>query len=550
MCDAEKVPGFCRQPKVCADRYLFRETTMMSESTQAQAESPALSGWSALLFVLICTLVRVAFISRIPLLGAEAYYWEWSRYPDWGYFDHPPMVAFLIRLATGLGGDTVMSVKLAAVVAGLLTTGVLYVLARDMFGPRTAAAFCCILQILPFYSAVNVVTVPDTPLALFWSLTMLFVHRAACRGRPPYWYAAGGALGLALLSKYHAFLLFPCVLLFLVLWRDGRFWLRRKEPWCAALIALLVFSPNAFWNMTHGMRTFQFLLSERHGTLALQPVGAALFVGGVLVMLSPLLAVLILRLQPRIIRRALAEQNGRYLLLLCTSLPILIFFALLSPLISVGAHWPAVAYPGLVLAAVALLCSPETPRDPRLNSRFARVGIVLSVILVLAGHIVPVVLPMLPPTVQIAGRSLRLENSRLYVELQGWPELGAAVVDLAAAMPEPDRTFIMTHSYRLASQIRFYSNSALITRTTGHPGSHQYLIWNRRYDLCGRDALFVGKRARERYRSELEGIFEQVGPFEPVVIRRGSRDVRTFYIVRCYGFLGTRPEECNNGGAP
>jgi len=519
-------------------------------SEPAQAQSTLLSGRAAALFVLICTILRVAFISRIPLLGAEAYYWEWSRYLDWGYFDHPPMVAFLIRLATLPGGETVISVKLAAVVTGLLTTGVLYVLARDMFGPRPAAAFCCILQILPFYAEVNVVTVPDTPLALFWSLTLLFVYQAACRVRPAFWYAAGGALGLALLSKYHAFLMFPCVLLFLVLWRDGRFWLRRKEPWCAALIALLVFSPNAFWNMTHGMRTFQFLLSERHGTISIQPVGAALFVGGVLVMLSPLLAVLILRLQPRIIRRARAEGNGRYLLLLCSSLPILMFFALLSPLLSVGAHWPAVAYPALVLAAVALLCTPATPRDPQLKSRFARAGIVLSAVLVLVAHIVPVVLPMLPPTVRIAGRSLRLDNNRLYVELQGWPELGAAVVNRAAAMPEPGRTFVMTNSYRLASQIRLYSNSAVITRTTGHSDSHQYLIWNRRYDLCGRDALFVEKKARERYRSELEGIFEQVGPFEPVVIRRGTQDVRTFYIVRCYGFLGTMPGECTIGGTP
>ena len=31
------------------------------------------------------------------LLDDEAYYWVYSRFPDWGYFDHPPMVALLIK---------------------------------------------------------------------------------------------------------------------------------------------------------------------------------------------------------------------------------------------------------------------------------------------------------------------------------------------------------------------------------------------------------------------------------------------------------------------
>mgnify|MGYP007082087380 CR=1 FL=1 len=28
----------------------------------------------------------------------EAYYWVFSRYLDWGYFDHPPMIAVLVKM--------------------------------------------------------------------------------------------------------------------------------------------------------------------------------------------------------------------------------------------------------------------------------------------------------------------------------------------------------------------------------------------------------------------------------------------------------------------
>ena len=36
------------------------------------------------------------------LLDDEAYYWMYARYPDWGYFDHPPMIAAVIRAGYAL----------------------------------------------------------------------------------------------------------------------------------------------------------------------------------------------------------------------------------------------------------------------------------------------------------------------------------------------------------------------------------------------------------------------------------------------------------------
>ena len=30
----------------------------------------------------------------------ESYYWVYSKYLDWGYFDHPPMIAMLVKMGT------------------------------------------------------------------------------------------------------------------------------------------------------------------------------------------------------------------------------------------------------------------------------------------------------------------------------------------------------------------------------------------------------------------------------------------------------------------
>src|SRR5690554_2183997 len=41
----------------------------------------------------------------------EAYYWVYSQYPDWGYFDHPPMIALVIKIGTLLAGNTLIGVN-------------------------------------------------------------------------------------------------------------------------------------------------------------------------------------------------------------------------------------------------------------------------------------------------------------------------------------------------------------------------------------------------------------------------------------------------------
>lgn len=58
------------------------------------------------------------FINGLDLIGDEAYYWDWSRQLDWCYYSKPPMVAWLIRLFTELGGNTVAMVRLPTVVLG------------------------------------------------------------------------------------------------------------------------------------------------------------------------------------------------------------------------------------------------------------------------------------------------------------------------------------------------------------------------------------------------------------------------------------------------
>ena len=73
----------------------------------------------SLVLVVALVLLRALMAADLPLSADEAYYWLWSRHPAAGYFDHPPMIAWLIRAGTLLFGDTPFGVRFAGVVLSL-----------------------------------------------------------------------------------------------------------------------------------------------------------------------------------------------------------------------------------------------------------------------------------------------------------------------------------------------------------------------------------------------------------------------------------------------
>src|SRR6188474_2959328 len=62
----------------------------------------AIAGWShrRKLFVLIAVffVIRLLLAFTVELGNDESYYWLYAQQLKWNYFDHPPMVAFWIRI--------------------------------------------------------------------------------------------------------------------------------------------------------------------------------------------------------------------------------------------------------------------------------------------------------------------------------------------------------------------------------------------------------------------------------------------------------------------
>ena len=165
-----------------------------------------------------------------PLTFDEAYYWIWSKHLAGGYYDHPPMVALVIRLGTMIAGDTELGVRLVSILLALPMSWAVYRTAEILFGGQRVAATAAILLNVTLMAAVGTLIVtPDAPLLVASSFVLFFLAKVLETGRGAWWLAVGAAVGAALLSKYTAMFFGPAILIWLIGVPKLRRWL--LSPW-------------------------------------------------------------------------------------------------------------------------------------------------------------------------------------------------------------------------------------------------------------------------------------------------------------------------------
>lgn len=208
--------------------------------------------------IALLTAARFAIAPLIPLAFDEAYYWRWSTHLAFGYFDHPPIVAWLIRLGTTIGGDALFGVRLAFLLLGVAASWAVWGAVEILYGDRRLAALATLFFNLTLIVSVGtILATPDGPLVTLAAMLLYCLAQVIKTGKPAWWLAAGAVVGFGLLTKYTALFWLGGVFLFVVLDPRMRPSLRSPWPWLAALVALLAFLPNLLWNAAHGFMTFE-----------------------------------------------------------------------------------------------------------------------------------------------------------------------------------------------------------------------------------------------------------------------------------------------------
>ena len=172
--------------------------------------------------------VYLGLAAALPPADDELYYWCWSERLQLSYYDHPPMTAYLIRAATSVFGDSLVAVRLPAILSTLTVLVVVGYLTR----PRTLLP---LVVCTPLFTFGAVLVTPDTPLLMFWALYLLWLvkvqesltTRGASAPRSPgwwFWPLGGLVLGCGLLGKYTTGLAVMAGFLSFVLAGDWRRW--------------------------------------------------------------------------------------------------------------------------------------------------------------------------------------------------------------------------------------------------------------------------------------------------------------------------------------
>ncbi|WP_445492240.1 glycosyltransferase family 39 protein [Rhodopseudomonas sp. RCAM05734] len=311
--------------------------------------------------VVALTAMRGIYAGVFDLRTDEAYYWTWSKENVLSFLDHPPMIAWFIRLGTAIFGDTNFGVRFAGLLAMAVTQLLLGDIVRRVTHDFRAVAFAVLMpEAALYYGLLMAKVAPDVAMipfavAMIWSLV-----RLAQSNDGRWWLAAGLFAGLALLSKLTVVMLVPAVLAFLLVpaWRTR--WLRSPYPWAAVLIAFVVSSPVLIWNAGHDWASFkfQFVRATTDNAVSLRTLGdfLGLQFGQVGPILFPVVLSAVLITAWRGYRR---REPVAILLSTCVLVPF-VYFVWKSLTLRIGDTWAMFLWPaGFAAAAINITLLPR-----------------------------------------------------------------------------------------------------------------------------------------------------------------------------------------------
>lgn len=436
-------------------------------------------------------------------MGDEAYYWAWSRHLDLSYFDHPPMIAWLLRLAT-TGAASEFAVRLVPLTCFTATAWLIWRLAKDVAGARAAIVSLLIFALMPATHIGAFAAVPDAPLMLFWTAALHTGHRMLQDKRLRWPLLTGLGIGLALLSKYTA-VLFPAqLLLFLAVWR--RDMLAQGRNWLAAPIALAVFLPVLIWNAEHDWVSLAF--QYRHGADEGQGINWSQwlgFVGGTFAVFSPILLTVALIAAVRAL--TMDSESRRYLAV--AFLFPLVFFAWKALFRKVELNWVAIAFPAATILAGAYLTEQKLTRT-------ATLGLLVALLLTTV-----VMFPL------AFGLPAKLNPfNRFYAN--------RAAVEAVLTLRRDGEALLADH-YTTASLLSFYApdHPAVSIPTSSRPS--QYDIWDGKLPKRTPRGLYLTstRQGGALSCSELEWKCGNAAFLKTLTIQEPGYLPRTFHFYRC-----------------
>ena len=472
-------------------------------------------------------LFRLFLLPFMGLMPQDAYYHFYGEHLSLSYFDHPGMIAYILRIFTTLFGKTVFVVKFADFFITSLTLLSFYKLAHLFLSKQRAERALLLMVSTIFISILSFNSTPDVPLILFWTVALIFLYKAIFENKKAYWIWAGIAMGLAFDSKYTGLFLQIGLLSFLAFSAKYRKLLLSPWMWFSILISAVVTTPVWYWNYQNDFASFLFQSSTRTGDISKFELSPNFFLGAVahqLILLGPVLFAVFILFTTKHLKKAFTKfrlPSDKTLFLLAFFIPTFLGFFLLTPIYWVKLNWMMPSYAtGVIIAAIFI--SEKTIKKQIVVSTVLHVLIATEILF----YLVPI------------------KSDDTWV---GWEEMTRKTE--AIQKDYPGSFIFSADSYKTAACLTFFSKEKIYSENIiGEHALHFEYIGDDLTILQGKTAIFIDSDTRQKdllkkgeYPESLDSYFEKVTELEPILVKSGDKVIRKFWVYVCENYQAKQP---------
>ncbi len=480
------------------------------------------------LVIKTCIAILLVLYYGIGLAPDEAQYWTWSEDLAWGYYSKPPGIAWQIALGTEIFGNTVLGVRIIAVIFGsLLLPLALYRLAL-VAGTSVGVAICSalIISFCPLGIMASFAATTDAGAIFFWILAATVIAKSLDQKQPPSFVAFGLLIACGALFKWTIFLLWPCVFLTS---------LRSKKMLVGIALSLIGLLPSIIWNAQHDWPTFRHVF---HHNIVGHEVGTKKwgnffeFLGAQFGVLSPVIFVLLCLAFITLIKKRQSLPPS-LTFLGWINFGFLLLYLVISIFKKMQPNWVVFAYPtGIVFMAYCFYHAKKTLYIALLVSLF------LSAFMLSIPYLQRHSIGAIPFKINGFRQSL------------GW--------NLLTAHLSENQGFTFSDNYQMASILSFYSanQKRAYLLNLNDARNNQFSYWPSMEDECvGKNGLFVvedhGKnpvkdleKRFKMYESVLSQYFDQIIFLKIIpLFSSNGQVVKAALLIHCETYNGKMPQK-------
>ena len=384
------------------------------------------------------------------LANDEAYYWMFSKQLDWGYFDHPPLIALFIKLGgLLLQGET--GVRIIVILAQIVSLYFIWrIIDEKEMSPRKLFVFFVVAASIPLFQMYGFIATPDAPLLLFTTLFLFAYQRFLTRHS--FFNVALLAISMAglMYSKYHGGLVIIFTILSnLKLFLNIRFWM-------AGAMALALFIPHIMWQFENNFPTFQYQMIGR-----VKSFGASNFLEYLptqLIVFNPVVLVLLVSAFRQSAKTSIFDRTLKFLVA-----GFFFFFLITSFFARVEPHWTvAASIPAMILVYKYF--------SANLNKWRRAFGFLSVTLLIFLFVRIALIVDILPFHIE-------------FIHQKEWAE---SIEEKTGSLP-----VAFVNSYQKASVYAFYSGKNAFSLNNIHYRKNQFDLWTDEEKFQGQEVAIL-----------------------------------------------------------